>query len=295
MKTHCFLKQLPFLLGLLLALVTCGVYAAEVTTLSGNKTEEFTYKAQNPLTPIYSLPLKYTYHGGAENGGVSVGSLNPIIPVSIGNWNMINQLSLNFIGTPGGVTGISQLPEPLSGNGSGVSGLGDTNFTSLFSPAHSGNYSWGVGPTIVLPTDTRFTSITDRTSRELGSGKFSAGPAAMFVTQPKPWTLGVSVKQVWSVLGNDTRHGVSQMVLQPFVNYNLSNGWYVVSDMNMIANWNKDNSQRWTVPIGGGVGKLFTIGKHAINTRLEGYYNPVRPDQAPDWSTNVTVQFLYGK
>ena len=83
------------------------------------------------------------------------------------------------------------------------------------------------------------------------------------------------------------------MVLQPFVNYNLSDGWYMVSDMDMITNWNHDNSQQWTVPVGGGVGKLFTLGKNAINTRLEGYYNPVRPDQSPEWSANLSLQFLF--
>jgi len=291
-KTSIF-YHLPFLFSLSLTPVTYSVHAEEVASTTDYQTEDFVYKAQNPLTPIYSIPLKYTYHGGAENGGVSIGSLQPIIPVSIGNWNMINQLSMNFIGTNGVVNGIAELPEPYPG--SGVSGLGDTNFTSLFSPAKSDNFSWGIGPTFVFPTDTLWNSIGDRRSRELGSGKYSAGPALMFVTQPKPWTLGLNVKQIWSVFGSSNRNDVSQMVLQPFINYNLSNGWYMVSDMNMIANWNRDNNQRWTVPVGGGVGKLFTIGKNAINTRLEGYYNPVRPDLSPEWSANFTFQFLFGK
>jgi hypothetical protein len=47
------------------------------------------------------------------------------------------------------------------------------------------------------------------------------------------------------------------------------------------------------VPVGGGVGKLFTVGKNAINTRLEGYYNPVRPDQSAEWSASFTFQFLF--
>jgi hypothetical protein len=290
-KTLDIINKVTFLFSLLLPSVTNNVYAEETVSSTDYQTEEFVYKAQNPLTPIYSIPLKYTYHGGADNGGVSIGSLQPIIPVSIGNWNMINQLSLNIISTPGVVNGIAELPNPYPG--SGVTGLGDTNFTSLFTPANSGNFSWGIGPTFVFPTDTLFSDTEDRRSRELGSGKFSVGPAVMFVTQPKPWTRGLNIKQIWSVLGNDSRQAVSQMVLQPFVNYNLSDGWYVVSDMHMISNWNHDNSQRWTVPVGGGVGKLFTVGKNAINTRLEGYYNPVRPDQSAEWSASFTFQFLF--
>jgi hypothetical protein len=264
----------------------------ENTAINSSSLEDFRARAQNPLAPYYSLPLKYTHHGGT--GGVSIGSIQPIIPVSLGSWNMINQLSLNFIGTSGGVHGIAELPEPYFG--SGASGLGDTNFTTLFSPVSSGNFSWGFGPTFVFPTDTLFSSIEDRRSRQLGSGKFSIGPSAMFVTQPKPWTLGLNIKQIWSVIGSASRNNVSQMVLQPFINYNLSDdGWYLVSDMDMIANWNSTHGEHWTVPVGGGVGKVFTVGKDAINIRAEGYYNPIRPSQAPEWSANLTFQYLFGK
>jgi hypothetical protein len=117
----------------------------------------------------------------------------------------------------------------------------------------------------------------------------------MFVTQAKPWTLGLNIKQIWSVFGNDSRNSVSQMELKPFVNYNLSNGWYLVSDTDMVANWNSNNNQAWTVPVGGGVGKLVSIGKDAINIRAESYYNPIRPDLGSQWSANVTLQYLFAK
>lgn len=289
------MKKIPFLIGLPMMAASFGAVADEGALATDHQTERFVYKAQNPLSPTYSLPLKYTHHGGADNGDVSIGSVQPIIPVSLGeDWHMINQLSLNFIGTPGVVNGIAELPEPFQGNG--VAGLGDTTLTSLFTAPLSDSYQLGFGPAFVFPTDTLMNDTEDRRSRELGSGKFSVGPALTFVTQPKPWTVGLSVKQVWSVFGNDSRQGVSQMVLQPFANYNLSDGWYLLSDMDMIANWNRDNDSRWTVPVGAGVGKLFPIGKHALNTKLEGYYNPIRPDQnSPEWSANFTLQFLYGK
>lgn len=292
MYTHKNFNHTKFLVGLSFLLVSSGLYAEEIDTAVDNRSEAFVYKAQNPLTPIYSLPVKYNYHGGADNGGVSIGSLQPIIPVALGHWNMINQLSLHFIGTNGVVNGIAELPEPYFG--SGASGLGDTTLTSLFSPVSSGNVSWGFGPTFVFPTDTLFTSIEDRNSRQLGSGKFSLGPSLMLVTQPKPWSLGLNIKQIWSVTGSATRASVSQMELRPFVNYNLPEGWYMVSDMDMIANWNRQDNQRWTVPVGGGVGKLFTIGNNALNIKAEAYYNAIRPNQGAEWSTNLSLQFLFG-
>jgi len=65
--------------------------------------------------------------------------------------------------------------------------------------------------------------------------------------------------------------------------------------MVIIANWQADSSNRWTVPLGGGVGKLFTIGSQAINMRAEAYYNVEKPDSAPDWQWGFTVQFLFPK
>lgn len=294
-QKHKILHQLPVLAGLLLGLSSYPLSAEETGYQADKQAERFAYKAQNPLSPTYSIPLEYTQHGGADNGDVSIGSIKPIIPVALGNdWHMINQLSLNFIGTPGAVNGIAELPEPYPGNG--VAGLGDTTLTSLFTAPISDSFMIGFGPTFVFPTDTLMSDTEDRRSRELGSGKFSVGPALTFVTQPRPWTAGVSIKQIWSVFGNDSRHSVSQMILEPFVNYNLSDGWYLTSDMDMIANWGSQTNQHWTVPVGGGFGKVLPIGKHALNTKLEAYYNPIRPDQnSPEWSANLTLQFLFGK
>lgn len=291
MKKHRITNYV--LSALSIAFVSQTVNANEPLNRGKEAANDFVYVVQNPLSPVYSVPLKYTYHGGADNGGVSIGSIQPIIPVQFEDWSLINQLSLNFIGTPGVVNGIAELPEPYPGDG--VAGLGDTTLTSYISPAGTGKFSWGVGPTFVFPTDTLFSDTEDRRSRQLGSGKFSVGPALMFVTQPEPWSLGLTIKQIWSVFGNDSRESVSQMVLQPFINYNLPDNWYLVSDMDMIANWNSEDEQRWTVPVGGGVGKLIKVGEYAINTRVEGYYNPVRPDGGSEWSANFSMQLFFGE
>ena len=67
------------------------------------------------------------------------------------------------------------------------------------------------------------------------------------------------------------------MLLQPFVNFNLPHGWYLTSSPIMTANWEAGSGDKWTVPVGGGVGKLFKLGKLPINTSLQAYYNAERP------------------
>ena len=61
------------------------------------------------------------------------------------------------------------------------------------------------------------------------------------------------------------------MLMEPFLNFNLPQGWYLLTDPVMIANWESSASNRWTIPLGGGAGKLFTIGSQGMNVRAEAY------------------------
>ena len=64
----------------------------------------------------------------------------------------------------------------------------------------------------------------------------------------------------------------------------------------MTANWKNDSGHQWTVPVGGGVGKLFKVGKLPINTQLQGFYNAETTSKdASDWQLRFQVQFLLPK
>jgi hypothetical protein len=232
---------------------------------------------------MYSLPFKFTFDNGAPNGDAGFLNIQPVIPVTVGEWNLINRAIVPLISAPGGIGGLPDVPG-AGMPGSRATGLGDINYSVYLSPAAPGQYIWGIGPSITFPS---------ATSDQLGTGKWSAGPTAVILTQPKPWTLGVLGRQLWSFAGESNRPDVNQFLLEPFVNYNLEEGWYLVSDMVMTANWDTPSGQVWTVPIGGGVGKLFKIGDQAINSRVESYYNVVRPDSGPEWTVGFTIQFLF--
>jgi hypothetical protein len=96
-----------------------------------------------------------------------------------------------------------------------------------------------------------------------------------------------------SVAGPDSRKDVNQLLLQPFVNYNLAGGWYVVSAPIVTADWTATSSNRWTVPIGGGVGKIFRIGSQPMNASLQAFDYPIRPSLGPTWAIRFQVQFLF--
>jgi hypothetical protein len=61
------------------------------------------------------------------------------------------------------------------------------------------------------------------------------------------------------------------MLIQPFVNYNLPAGWFLVSAPIITANWAASSDDQWLVPIGGGVGRAFKIGPQPVNVGLQAY------------------------
>ena len=66
----------------------------------------------------------------------------------------------------------------------------------------------------------------------------------------------------------------------------------------ITANWEADGSDdTWTVPVGGGFGRLIRIGKLPVNLQAQVFDNVVKPDDGPtaDWTLRLQVQFLFPK
>jgi hypothetical protein len=246
--------------------------------------EDLRAKTQNPVGSLISVPFENNVDFGAPNGTAYILNFQPVIPVTVGNWNLISRPILPIAYVPGFIDGVPGLPSGSEGDG--AFGLGDLNYSVFVSPAQAGKVIWGLGPSITFKT---------ATNDQLGSGKWSAGPTAVVLTQPKPWSIGLLVRQLWSFAGDDDRADVSQFLMQPFVNYNFDGGWFLFSDPTITANWKAEPGQKWTVPIGGGLGRVFNIGEQPVNMRLGIFGNVVRPDFAPKGALKFTVQLLFPK
>jgi len=111
------------------------------------------------------------------------------------------------------------------------------------------------------------------------------------------FVYGALVSNIWSFAGSGQDAGferVNLMTLQPFVNYNLDDGWFVASVPIITANWEADNDHTWTVPMGLGIGKAMKLGKIPLTAQLHGYYNVVTPDDyGEDWQMRIQVQLLF--
>jgi hypothetical protein len=248
--------------------------AAEMTA------EELAKLAQNPVGNLISVPFQYNgnLNFGPEKGTQSILNIQPVIPISVDkDWNIITRTILPVVWQPATAPGESS-----------VSGISDLQFTAFLSPANPGEWIWGVGPIVQAPT---------HSNAKLGNDNWGLGPSfvVLHLAKGSPWVYGVLVNNVWSLGSSDDSPAYSNGLIQPFLNYNLPDGTYLTSSPILTVNWKAEGSQQWTVPIGGGVGKIFHFGKLPVNMQVAAYYNVVRPDFAPNWQIRAQVQFMFPK
>ncbi len=243
----------------------------------GKSTEELAKAAQNPIASMISLPFQNNtnLNIGPNDSTQNILNIQPVWPFEINDdWNFITRTIIPVVSNP----------DVLTGEGR-VDGIGDTLFTGFLSPKDSGDVTWGVGPALLLPTATEDT---------LGQDTWGAGISAVVLTMPGKWVIGSLLSNVWSVGGGEA--DINLFTWQYFINYNLDDGWYVVTAPIITANWEADSDHRWTVPLGGGVGKIFRIGKQPINAQLSLYNNVVTPDDyGAEWQVRAQIQFMFPK
>jgi hypothetical protein len=105
--------------------------------------------------------------------------------------------------------------------------------------------------------------------------------------------IGVLLNNQWSVGGNPLRPAVNAFLAQPFVNYNMAHGWYLTSSPVITANWRAASGEKWTVPIGGGFGRVFKVGDQPVNAQIQAFYNVERPTDAPEWQLRTSFTLLF--
>ena len=57
----------------------------------------------------------------------------------------------------------------------------------------------------------------------------------------------------------------------------------------------RPRDRQWTVPLGGGIGKIFHLGKLPVNTQIQACYNVAKPDFGPNWQIRAQMQLMFPK
>lgn len=240
---------------------------------------ELAKQTQNPVADLVSIPVQNNMNFGLEPNHRTQNVLNiqPVIPLNLTkDWNLITRTILPVIKQP-----------DLRTTSDDTWGVGDINMSLFLSPAKSEGIIWGLGPVMEFPTGS---------DEMLSTRKWSAGPTGVGLFMHGPWVVGLLANNLWSYAGNDDRKSVSRFLAQYFVNYNLPDAWYLTSSPIITANWEAEGKgNKWTVPIGGGFGKVFRIGKVPFNGNVSAFTNVVRPNSGPDWTFRVQLALLLPK
>lgn len=230
--------------------------------------------SQNPVADLVSLPIQSNV-SFLENTGDLIYNLNlqPVIPFSLNkDWSLITRTIIP-------VFALEDPPPSFD-----KVGLGDVNTSLFFSPVNSGKLIWGFGPVLSLPTATR---------ENFGSGQWVAGPSFVGLTIQGPWVVGGLVSNSWSFAGDTDRDPINFFLAQPFITYNLEGGWFLSSSPIITADWTAEAGDQWTVPVGGGFGRVFPLNGQPVNMSLQGFYNVARPNNGSEWSIRYSLSLLF--
>jgi hypothetical protein len=271
------MKLRSFALNNIFLLLGAAVFAVPAHA-ADSKAEALAKQSQNPVANLISVPFENNanFNAGPDDKVLNILNIKPVIPVKLNaDWMLINRAIIPVISQPG----ISGTPENDRKNG-----LGDITYQGFFSPAKPGKVIWGVGPTVQMAT---------HTNERLGNDRWAAGPTAVLLAMPGKWVVGGLISQVWDVTNSsDSSEDISAMVLQPFINYNFEEGWYVTYAPVITADWEAKGEQ-WTVPVGGGVGRVVHLAKQAVNFKAAVYGNVIKQDQGSDYNVQLSATLLF--
>lgn len=249
----------------------------------GKSATELAKEIQNPIADLISLPFQNNtnFNYGPLKGTQDILNIQPVVPIHLNeDWTLITRT----------IFPLTWQPALATGTGS-TFGLGNVNLSLFLSPKEPFHgIIWGAGPIIILPT---------ATSGTVGSNIWGAGPTAVALRIDGPWVYGALVSNTWSFAGTSGPGGsgnaYNNFLLQPFVNYNFGEGWYVDSVPIITSNWLAKSGQQWVVPVGGGVGRVIKLfDELPVNLQLNAYYNAVHPSQTgPSWQLRSQLTFIF--
>jgi hypothetical protein len=263
--------------GWLLALLLLGwpgLLCAQEPPGGGHDASELAKASQNPVGDLISLPFQFNFNtgGGLEDRTFFNLNFQPVMPIKVTpEINLIARTIVPVVSIPG--------PEGLR-----FSGVGDIQQQLFFTPSSPGTLIWGVGPAFSIPT---------ATADLVKTGTWAGGLDAVALAIHGPWVVGGLASQFWPMTDEGGEPETNQFVFQWFVNYNFGKGWALASAPLNTANWDAEDGQQWTVPLGIGISKTTVFNGRPMSLGVQYYYNVKRPDGAAATQLRFAVSLLY--
>jgi hypothetical protein len=228
----------------------------------------------NPVANLWSLTFQFNNFELTNDRWNNNLNFQPVMPLSLTK-------DLNLITRPV-IPVYNSVPFTNDqGEEDRTTDFGDWAQLELLSPAHSGHWLLGAGPTFIFPT---------AGSVYTGQGKWQIGPAVVVAYMTKKLIAGVFPQQWWSYAGDESRPDTSQMNLQPIFSLFFEGGWNVGYSGNILADWKAPSDNRWTAPIGIGAGKVVKFGRLPVKIQLAGQYMVTQPEPVgQQWNVQIQI------
>lgn len=237
--------------------------------------ETETARQKDDIRGFFALPVELDFDSGAANGDANILRIMPLYTFPVfDRWKLIHLDIISLADAPSGTPAFPGDPDIEH-----AAGLSDLLHASFYTPNRSGNFVWGLGAMVSIPT---------ATDDSLGSGKWAAGPAFRLTYLTSNWNFGMIAGQRWSFAGSGNRADVNQLLVRGAIRRQLPDDWFFVSAPLIVANWDAVG-QDWLIPVGGGIGRKFTLSRNPWAWSVQGYYNAIKPDSAPDWVVRFAI------
>ena len=244
---------------------------------------EMARKLQNPLANIKSVMTdnNIDFDVGNDDGTGFGMQLQPVYAIDLPEkgFTLIPRAVIPIVHVePGSDKGFLPPPDPSATES--VSGISDSVVQLFYAPYTDGDWKWGVGPQVSLPT---------ATDDALKGPQWGGGLAGVLVGNLTPeLSFAGIVANHWG------ENDFNTMMIQPMLFYNFAPGKAIAYNAVITADWNADSSDRWTVPIGLSWNQTIDMGGgHGFDYMIGPYYNVARPDGAPRWQIRFMINWLF--
>jgi len=240
--------------------------------------QEVAKEIANPLTDMTYIPIQVNFDRdiGPFDGDRYTINIQPLTSFELNDdWNVISRTIVPII---------SQ--DDVSEKGSSESGLGDITQSFFLSPKleAEGQWSWGLGPIVSLPTASR---------DELGVDHLTAGITAVAVQVKGPWTYGLLTSYSHSVNKGSNDPRVKSAYFQPFLDYTTETA--ITYELSSESTYDQDASE-WSIPIIFTANKIFPVSNFMMAVGGGPRYWVTSPDSGPEgWGLNISVYFFLPK
>jgi hypothetical protein len=255
------------------ALAAAVLLLARDVCRAQNDADNLAKASQNPVADLTSFPLQFNFNSGDGLGSKTSLLLNvqPVMPLPLDDhWLLVARTVVPYVNVP-------------LLDGRRENGIADIQEQMFFTPRKSGKVTWGLGPILSAPT---------ATSDVVRTGQWALGPTGVALITQGRWVVGVLANQIWRIGGDNFGPDVNQCLVQPFINFNIPKGWSITSAPIITSNWSA-RGDRWTTPVGIGVGKVTLIGRQPVSLGMQYYHNVVHPDLAGANQLRLTFTPLF--